>query len=391
MSDEIELIADQFNFPSAVGKVDSYGAGIINDTYVVTLTDPPVSSHPRLGKRAILQCINSKVFPDPNLIMDNLAVVLEHAANKAPEKYSKFMLPPIYKTRQGAASFQDEYGNYWRAIGFIENTITSNILKNSAQAREAGSALGAFHQLLADIPADQLHDTLPGFHDTPAYLRMFDTVVKKGQSVAEATGDIQDTGSRSESEPEITASCNYCIEQIEKHRSLAGLLYDIRPAIRTRIMHGDPKLNNFLFDQDSGQAISIIDLDTVKPGIIHYDLGDCVRSCCNKGGEMPPNIEDVRFDVDYFKHILEGYLSTAGKLFEGSDFDLLFDVVRLLPFELAVRFFTDYLNGNQYFKVDSPRDNLYRARVQLQLLDSIETQEQQLRQAITHCRQAVEI
>ena len=106
---------------------------------------------------------------------------------------------------------------------------------------------------------------------------------------------------------------------------------------------------------------------------------------------MTPNIEDVRFDVDYFKHILEGYLSTAGKLFEGSDFDLLFDVVRLLPFELAVRFFTDYLNGNQYFKVDSPRDNLYRARVQLQLLDSIETQEQQLRQAITHCRQAVEI
>jgi len=382
MIDPVE-IAHQFDFPAIVSQVSAYGSGIINDTFVVTFANPPPFVHPRLGKRAILQGINSAVFPDPNLIMDNLAVVLEHAANKDHEDLSEFILPPIYKTRQGASCFQDESKQYWRAIGFIENTVTSNILENIHQAREAGAALGAFHQLLADIPVERLHDTLPGFHDTPEYLRRFDALLEAGVLATEPGLKVTGAKYLFSNEREIALCRDYCFEQIEKHRTLSNLLYDIQPAISPRIMHGDPKLNNFLFDQDSGQAVSIIDLDTLKPGIIHYDLGDCVRSCCNKGGEMPSDIEAVRFDVDDFKHILEGYLSRASKLFDTRDFDLLFDVVRLLPFELALRFFTDYLEGNRYFKVETPHDNLYRARVQLQLLSSIESQENRLREVIS--------
>ena len=389
MSDPIG-IAEQFNFPAAIDKVEPYGSGIINDTFVVTFVDPPYSEHPRMGKRAILQCINGAVFPEPNLVMHNLAVVLEHANNKIPKDHPEFILPSIYKTSEGEFSVKDEAGNYWRAISFIENTMTSNVLESPTQAREAGVALGAFHQLLADFPMHSLHDTLPGFHNTPVYLSVFDALVAKGQPIVESKTKVNLGKSCFSSINDINVSQDYCFNQIEKHRDLAGLLYDLQPEIKLRVMHGDPKLNNFLFDQKSGQAVSIIDLDTVRPGIIHYDLGDCVRSCCNMGGEMPESIADAQFSVENFEAILNGYLSRAGRLFDKRDFDLLYDVVKLLPFELGIRFFTDYLNGNRYFKVESPDDNLYRARIQLQLLSSIESQEQKIQQAITQCRQSLD-
>lgn len=151
-------------------------------------------------------------------------------------------------------------------------------------------------------------------------------------------------------------------------------------------MHGDPKLNNILFDERSGKAVSLIDLDTVKPGFIHYDIGDCIRSCCNTAGEMPLDIQDVHFSVDDFEAILQGYLTRAMDLLTEHDFERLYDVARLLPFELGLRFFTDYLNGNRYFKVESDDDNLYRAQVQFQLLNSIENQERQIREIVAQCR-----
>ena len=387
MSDPAQ-IAQQFDFPSAVGNVELHGSGIINDTFVVTFTDPPPSNHPRLGRRAILQRINPNVFPKPDFIMHNLAVVLAHTGNTSKANVSEFILPPIYRTKSGDTCYTDDSGQYWRAIGFVEGTVTADILQNLMQAREAGAALGAFHRLLADIPVEKLHDTLPGFHATPQYLQAYDALSAGGQPAPGSDTGVHNQPSRFSNVDELIASRDYCFQQIEKHRPLAGLLYDLQPAISLRVMHGDPKLNNFLFDKKTGKAVSIIDLDTVKPGIIHYDLGDCVRSCCNTGGELPQNIADARFSVEQFEAILEGYLRGAGELFEARDFDLLYDVVKLLPFELALRFFTDYLNGNRYFKVQRPDDNLYRARVQLQLLASIESQEQHIRQAITRCRNA---
>jgi Ser/Thr protein kinase RdoA (MazF antagonist) len=362
-------IANQFNFPSSVERVEPHGSGIINDTYIVTFSNPPVSEHPRLGKRAILQRINSTVFPQPELIMHNLESVLQHVAQKMGQQASdsSFLLPPIYKTKQGASSFRDDELNYWRAIGFIERTVTFDILQDINQAREVGAALGAFHQILSDIPVQKLHDTLPGFHHTPGYLQQYESVKAQWQSSTSA---------------EDAADINYCVPQIDSRRALAGLLMEQEPAISVRVMHGDPKLNNILFDESSGKAVSIIDLDTIKPGLIHFDLGDCFRSCCNSGGEMPEQMTDVKFDVSVFQAILEGYISNAVDLLSDRDFDLLYDTVRLLPFELGLRFFTDYLQGNQYFKVNSPGDNLYRAKVQFHLLQSIEDQEEDVRQVI---------
>lgn len=370
MSDPFE-IASQFIFPSGIQTVEPYGDGIINDTYVVTFTQAAQSEHARLGKRAILQRINPQVFPDPPAIMHNLVLVLEHASKKSQNSAFDFVLPPIYKTIDDDYSIKDETGSYWRSLGFIENTMTLNVLQSTYQARQAGIGLGAFHQLIADLPAEQLKDTLPGFHDTPGYLRQFDDAVASAKAASQKVGDKY---------------YDDCFEQIEKHRSLAGLLFDTQPALKPGIMHGDPKLNNILFDQQSGRAVSVIDLDTVKPGFIHYDIGDCIRSCCNRAGEMPLKIEEVQFSVSDFEAILQGYLDSAAQILSDQDFDLLYDVVRLLPFELGLRFFTDFLNGNRYFKVNKPEDNLYRAHVQFKLLESIESQEQAIRGIINRCR-----
>lgn len=353
------FIANQFVFPSQVENVEVYGNGIINDTFVVTFTNPPPSDHARIGRRAILQRINAEVFPDPPSIMHNLALVLEHAVQQEQQMGREFFLPPIYKTQEFENYFKDENGQYWRAIGFIEQTVTSDILQSRKQAEEAGAALGTFHLMLRDIPVEQLKDTLPGFHDTPNYLREFDSVITASDYVKQSNENI-----------------DWCVQQIEQRRSLAGLLEDSGSSIRLGIMHGDPKLNNILFDDATGRAVSIIDLDTVKPGFIHYDIGDCIRSCCNKAGEMPANIDEVQFVVSDFEAILAGYLSSAISILTKYDLDILYDVVRLLPFELGLRFFTDYLSGNRYFKIKSADDNLYRARVQFQLLASIESQQQ---------------
>lgn len=364
-------IVEQFSFPSEVEKVEIHGNGIINDTYVVTFSNPPKSGHSRFGKRAILQRINSEVFPDPPSIMHNLAIVLQHAASKSSEANlaPEFLLPSIYKTKKDDYCYRDASGNYWRAIAFIEQTITADSLQNRNQAKEAGTALGTFHQILSDLPVDQLKDTLPGFHDTPNYLSQYEVTIAQAAAITQ-TNENRD----------------FCEQQIEKHRALARLFVDANPPLRTAVMHGDPKLNNILFDEHSGKAVSLIDLDTVKPGFIHYDIGDCIRSCCNTAGEMPLNIQDVHFSVDDFEAILQGYLSRAMDLLTEHDFERLYDVVRLLPFELGLRFFTDYLNGNRYFKVESDDDNLYRAQVQFQLLNSIENQERQIREIVAQCR-----
>lgn len=374
-------IANQFDFPSEVKDIAAHGSGIINDTYVVTF-GTTAGEHARLGRRAIMQRINQEGFPNPDHIMQNLALVLEHATGKSPGKNAEFILPPIYRTRQNTLCARDDLGNYWRAIGFIDDTETFDVLNSTDQAREVGAALGSFHMLLNDLPRDKLQDTLPGFHDTPLYLCQYDTARSTSLQFPAENVNEQNQSSPFPDTEQVAWSREHCFEQIESRRSLAGLLYEAQPEARIGVMHGDPKLNNFLFDKSSGRAVSLIDLDTIKSGYIHYDLGDCIRSCCNVVGEMPARFDDVQFSLAKFEAILSGYLSQASDFLGKHEYDLLYDVVRLLPFELGLRFFTDYLNNNQYFKVQSPDDNLYRARVQFQLLAEIENQEQSIKQLI---------
>ena len=202
-----------------------------------------------------------------------------------------------------------------------------------------------------------MSDTLPGFHLTPGYLAHYDEVLER-QGVR--------------SSPEV----DYGLRFVAERREFAAVLEDARAQgrLRERPMHGDPKINNVMLDTATGQAVALVDLDTVKPGLVHYDIGDCLRSGCNPLGEETGDWERVRFEPELCRAMLQGYLSVARDFLTESDYTYLYDAIRLIAFELGLRFFTDYLGGNVYFKARHPEHNLARALVQFKLTESIESQ-----------------
>ncbi|MFZ2169138.1 MAG: aminoglycoside phosphotransferase family protein [Methylococcaceae bacterium] len=338
-------VAQQFAEP--VIQISPLGNGLINDTFLVTTE----------SSRFVLQRINRNVFPAPDQIMDNLIMLNQHLEHKSSAEL-KLKIPDILKTTTNFDYYQDEQGDYWRALGYIGNTESLETISNLSQAQQTGSALGHFHRLVSDLDPLRLHDTLPGFHIAPDYLSHYHQVLTKSarQPVAESL---------------------YCAEFIAKYQHLTDELETAKRQglLSLRVIHGDPKLNNFLFDQLSKQIVSIIDLDTVKPGLVHYDIGDCLRSCCHK-------LESNAFDLDICAAILRSYLTEAGVFFTDYDYRYLYAAIQLIPFELGLRFYTDYLEGNRYFKVNEPEQNLQRAAGQFQLCESVMAQESAIKTLI---------
>ena len=356
-------IAAQFDFGAPLRDVHAHGYGLINNTYLVNIDALP-------PRRAILQRINPKVFPQPQHIMQNLRMLLDHAQHTAahvPPPDTTLQLPDLYRAFDGRDFVLDTDNSYWRALHFIEGTRVLEHLANPAQAYNIGRALGGFHALLDELPTEHLHTTLPGFHIAPNYLAHFDTVC------AHVTNDAR-----------TTAACKF----VSARRTLTATLEHGKHsgALPLRAIHGDPKLDNFLFDLHSDRVVSLIDLDTVQPGLIHYDLGDCIRSCCNRTGESAYDPETTQFDLEFCHSILRGYVGAARSFLTAPDFDFMYDAIRLIPFELGLRFLTDHLAGDVYFKTFSPGQNLHRARVQFQLTTRIEQHEAAIRDMIAGLR-----
>jgi Ser/Thr protein kinase RdoA (MazF antagonist) len=342
-----------------INTVEKYGRGIIHDTYLVKLSSEADSF--------ILQRINTQVFEQPELVMHNLRLVCEHiyALEKAADRWndSGWKMLHIIPTRDNRDFFIDPDGGFWRALSFIHGAQPLEKIANLDNAREVGRALGIFHHLTGNLNPDLLHDTLPGFHEIEFYLSHYDQVLSR---------DIP----REFTEPE-----KYCRQFVEDRRSWAPVLENGRRQnkLQMRIIHGDPKINNVMLDNQTGKAVSIIDLDTVKPGLMHYDIGDCLRSCCSIPGEEPDDLDAVRFDLGRCEAVLSGYMDAACECLTAQDFVFFFDAIRLIPFELGLRFYTDYLEGNVYFKISHPTQNLDRAMVQFRLVESIEQQEDEIR------------
>ena len=351
----LRAAAEQFAPQDRVLEVREYGQGNVNDTFLVTLEDAE-------AKHFILQRLNTRVFPRPELIMGNLRVFTEHVQARLSREPvplgRRWDGPRALLRKDGEDYWLAPDGSFWRALTFIEDAGSHNIIQNLDHAREVGWALGLFHQLLSDLSPTRLADTLPGFHITPGYLGHYDRVLAQ---------------IRVNHSPEM----NFCLRFVEKRRAFSFVLEDAksRGNLLLRAIHGDPKVNNVMLDNATGQAVGLVDLDTVKPGLVHYDLGDCLRSGCNTLGEEIENWESACFEPEICRAILEGYLSQAGIFLTPPDYDYLYDAVRLLPFELGLRFFTDYLEGDVYFKTRRPEHNLLRALVQFRLTESIESQE----------------
>ncbi|MBD2776697.1 phosphotransferase enzyme family protein [Iningainema tapete] len=359
-TDHLVTIAKQFTQQGTVISIQAFGSGNINDTFLVTL-DSPESKH------FVLQRINTHVFRQPQLVMHNMRAYTEHVYKRLQSNplSRRWEVPRVLLTLDAQDHWRNADGSFWRAISFIEGSQSFDTMRGLEQAQEVGYALGMFHNLISDLPPETLADTLEGFHITPLYLQQYNEVLAK-------------TNWRQS--PEV----NYCLQFVSDRSSWSYILEDALATgkLPLRLMHGDPKINNVMFDTVTGLAVSVVDLDTVKPGLVHYDIGDCLRSGCNPAGEETEQWEEVYFDTDICQGILQGYLSSAKAFLTENDYIYMYDAIRLLAFELGLRFFTDYLAGNVYFKVKHPEHNLARAIVQFKLTESIESQETLIRSII---------
>ena len=362
--ENLVAVANQFAQSRKLIDIQPFGNGNINDTFLVTVDS---TGEPHF----ILQRINTQVFRQPELVMQNMRTFTEHVQNRllnAPLD-RRWEVPRVLLTKDGQDYYTDGDGSFWRAISFIEGSQSIDTMQNTQQAREVGYALGMFHNLIADLPPEKLADTLEGFHITPGYLQYYEEVLAK-------------TSAR------VCPEVNYCLQFVSDRTPLAHILENAKTQgkLPLRLMHGDPKINNVMFDTATGKAVSVVDLDTVKPGLVHYDIGDCLRSGCNRAGEETADWESVRFDTDLSQGILQGYLSVAKAFLTENDYAYIYDAIRLIAFELGLRFFADHLAGNVYFKVKHPEHNLARALVQFKLTESIEYQETTIRSIIENMK-----
>ena len=331
-------------------SVAPLGQGLINATFSLE-TD---------AGGYVLQRVNRQVFPHPERIMANLGVLAGHLACHPNPGIA---IPAPIPRRDGAAFAVDRDGNLWRLMERIPDVENLTQVETQAQAREVGFALGRFHRLVADLDPGRLVVSLPGFHVTLGYLARLDRVLAEHRPGALG--------------PDLT----HCLGEVEGRRRLAGALDRARRSgrIPLRVTHGDPKLDNILFHRGDGRALGLIDLDTVQPGLIQHDIGDCLRSCCNRQGESALAGTGVRFDLDIAEPILGAYARETRNVLGAADLAGVYDGIRLVPFELGVRFLTDHLAGDRYFRVRHRGENLAKALTQFALTTDIERQAEAIR------------
>ena len=356
---DLTHIAQQFTRHTTIRDIRPLGGGNINDTYLVDLADAE--------QPFVLQRINTQVFPHPHRVMDNLCQFVSHARQRLQKTplNRRWEVPTVLRTRNDQHHWIDRQGRVWRGLSFVGDTTTFNTIQSQNHAVEIGYGLGCFHSLLSDLPAVHLADTLPGFHITPNYLRQYDADLAKKDTT-------------------LSPDERRCCATVAAHRERLSVLEAAKAKghLPLRSIHGDPKINNILIDTTTGQAASLIDLDTVKPGLVHYDIGDCLRSSCNLLGEETQQWQSVTFDVELCAAVLQGYLASASDFLDTVEYDYIYDAIWLITFELGLRFFSDHLAGDIYFKTQRPLHNLQRALVQFQLADSIIAQKQPIQRLI---------
>jgi Ser/Thr protein kinase RdoA (MazF antagonist) len=351
-------IISHFAIPGAFIRSKRFGSGLINDTYLCEFDD----NGSRRGY--ILQRINTSVFKRPDEVMHNVETVTTHIVERLRTEGlvdPLAMTPVLIKTRGRRSFYDDDSGGCWRAFHFIENGVVFDTVQNRRHAHEIGRGVGRFHSLVSDLSPDQLHDTLPGFHYTPNYLSDYDTALK---------ADVKKRAAGIAGERAF----------IYQRRSLAPVLTDLIASsdLPLRVVHNDPKVSNIMIHRETGMALCMLDLDTVKPGIVHFDFGDCVRSAANPAGENAADLGTITFDRELFEAVAEGYFSEAGVFLTHNELAMLPVSVLVITFELGIRFLSDYLRGDIYFKIDHPEHNLHRARVQFKLLEGLEASQERM-------------
>jgi len=346
----IAEVARHFQFQGETSAIAPHGNGHINDTWCVTCrvdTD---------AARYILQRINRNVFRDPAAVMQNIERVTTHlAAQAADESDCVCRALTLIPAKDGRSWHVDADGDTWRAYLFINNAHSFEAATSPVQAFQAARAFGRFQHQLATPPPPRLNETIPNFHYTP----------KRFAALQKAVA--ADTCNRAAlAKPEIDFAF--------ARQSITNILLDAD--LPERIAHNDTKLNNVLFDNESGKAVCVIDLDTVMPGLALYDFGDMVRTITSPAEEDEQDLSKVTMQMSFFESLLRGYHLAAGGLLTLAEKQHLVAAAKVITFEQGIRFLADYVAGDAYYKVHREGHNLHRCRTQFKLVESMERQEE---------------
>ena len=347
-------VIEQFQIYGDLLSFKTFGSGHINNTYVSTF----IQGGARI--RYTHQRLNKTVFKNPSEVIENIVIVTNHIRRKILKSgiidVSNRVLT-IVPARDGKPYFCDAQGDYWRTYLFIENVKTFDVLKNTFLAKVVGEAVGEFQYQLADYTGPRLKDTIPQFHDMKKRYEQFDAAL------------ASDSGNRAKNVMRE-------IEFLQKNRQRGMILIDglKNGLLREGITHNDTKLNNILFNEEDKTAQCVIDLDTVMPGTILFDTGDLIRTATITGEEDEKDLSKISFSFDLFSALIEGYLSVAGFFLTPYEKSLLAESGRNITQIMAVRFLTDYLNGDIYYKVTREGHNVDRARTQIELIESMDSQ-----------------
>ena len=339
-------LCDVFMLNGTIKSFDVISNGNINTTYDVTVTSNGVD------KRYVFQKLNIFVFKSPKRIMKNIENITSHISDKL-EAAGKSRVMHFAHTSSGKNYFMDEQG-FWRISEYVPNTVTFNTCDDPDKLRSAGKAFGEFQTMLSDFDATSLYETIPNFHNTRSRIAVFMRHVNE-----DPCGRVD----------EVTEE----IEKIKSFKSMAVRLNELVDSqeLPLRVTHNDTKINNVLFDKATGEAKTVIDLDTVMPGLVAHDFGDAVRFAANTAAEDEPDLSLVGLDIDRFRAFAEGFIPEVSSALTPLEIKTMALGAFTMTVELAVRFLDDYISGDQYFKTLYRGHNLVRARCQLKLAEDM--------------------
>lgn len=345
---EMDRVLEAYGFETGLKSCSRYGSGHINDTFLVVQEG---------DKKSILQRMNRNVFKDPVSLMKNVDGVTRFLRKKIverggdPERETLNIIP----TKDGYAFFLDDAGEYWRAYLFIDGATCYDLVKKPEDFYQSGKAFGRFQQMLADYPAKELTETIPGFHDTPKRFETFKQAVE-----ADVCGRAE----------QVREEIRFVMDRAEDMHAAK----DLQEAgkLPLRVTHNDTKLNNIMIDDATGEALCIIDLDTIMPGLSIFDFGDSIRFGANTAEEDETDLDKVSLSLPLFEIYTKGFLEgCAGSLTE-EEKRMLPMGAKLMTLECGMRFLTDYLQGDVYFKIHRKDHNLDRTRTQFGLVADME-------------------
>jgi Ser/Thr protein kinase RdoA (MazF antagonist) len=360
MDHDLKDIFGYFDADGTFLKGEPYGSGHIHDTFRIETLEPDKDDY-------ILQRLNNKIFKNIPELQHNIERVTVHLRNKLREipgsniKRECLKLIPSHERKTWIV---DKDGNYWRMYIFISNHHSYNFVDSPDKAFEGGKAIGRFQAMLSDMPAPPLFETIPWFHNIEKRLTAFTDKVQE-----DPVGRVKT----------VRAEIEMVLERAEEMKIILKLGDEGK--IPLRITHNDTKFNNILLDEND-KALCVIDLDTVMPGYVHYDFGDAIRTAANTASEDENDLSKVKMDINLFKAYAEGYLSETVRTLNDVEKEYLAFAPRLITYTIAVRFLTDFIDGDNYFKIHHKHHNLQRARAQLKLVMSMEEQYEEMRAII---------